>query len=61
LKTSREILITFAKDYLRGEGDITRHLGYFGYRVSHAQTALDEFDFAVGNLATDLRDGIRIT
>ncbi|ELT97378.1 hypothetical protein CAPTEDRAFT_220529 [Capitella teleta] len=61
IKTSREVLITFAKEFLRGEGDITRHLSYLGYSVSHVQTALDEFDFAVNNLATDLRDGIRIT
>ncbi|KAJ8300165.1 hypothetical protein KUTeg_021684 [Tegillarca granosa] len=60
-KTTKSILIEFSRDYLSGEGDITRHLAYLGYVVSHSQTAMDEFDFAVSNLATDLRDGIRLT
>jgi len=51
----------FSRECLRGEGDITKHLGYMGYTVSHVQTALDEYDFAVANLATDLRDGLRLT
>ena len=32
-KTSREVLITFSKDYLSGEGDITKHMAYMGYAV----------------------------
>ena len=50
----------FARDYLRGEGDLTRHLSYMGYIVEHTQTALEEFDYAVSCLATDLRDGVRL-
>ncbi|KAK3591436.1 hypothetical protein CHS0354_033435 [Potamilus streckersoni] len=60
-KSSKDLLITFSRDYLSGEGDITRHLGYLGCTITYTQTHLDEFDFAVVKLATDLRDGIRLT
>ncbi|XP_064648823.1 abnormal spindle-like microcephaly-associated protein homolog [Lineus longissimus] len=60
-KTSRDLLIQFNKDYLSGEGDLTKHLSYLRYNVSHVQTALEEYDFAVTNLALDLRDGLRLT
>ncbi|VDI49418.1 abnormal spindle-like microcephaly-associated protein [Mytilus galloprovincialis] len=59
-KTCKTMLIEFSRDYLAGEGDITRHLGYLGYQIKHTQTAMDEFDYAVSNLATDLKDGIRL-
>jgi len=59
-KTSREVLLIFAKDYLAGEGDITKHLAYMNYIVRHKQTKLDEFDFAVTNIKTDLRCGVRL-
>jgi hypothetical protein len=49
------------RDFLQGEGDITKHLGYLGYEVKHKQTSLDEFDFAVTNVATDLKSGVRLT
>ena len=55
------MLIEFSRCYLAGEGDVTRHLGYLGYKVTHTQVPLDEFDYAVNNLATDLRDGVRLT
>ncbi|XP_068203095.1 abnormal spindle-like microcephaly-associated protein homolog [Palaemon carinicauda] len=60
-KSSRDILIAFARDFLSGVGDITKHLGYLGYVVKHKQTHLDEFDFAVTNLCVDLRCGLRLT
>ncbi|XP_054837436.1 abnormal spindle-like microcephaly-associated protein [Eublepharis macularius] len=59
-KSSREILLAFSRDFLSGEGDLSRHLGFLGLPVNHAQTPLDEFDFAVVNLATDLQCGIRL-
>ena len=55
------MLIQFSRDYLSGEGDVTKHLAYMGYTVSHCQTALDEFDYAVTKLGVDLRDGLRLT
>lgn len=61
IKASKDLLLQFSRDYLSGEGDITRHLGYLGYKVTYTQTPLDEFDFAVEKLAVDLRDGLRLT
>ncbi|OWF49690.1 abnormal spindle-like microcephaly-associated protein homolog [Mizuhopecten yessoensis] len=60
-KSTKAMLIQFSRNYLSGEGDVTKHLGYLGYVVTHQQTSMDEFDYAVTNLATDLRDGIRLT
>nr|DBA18168.1 TPA: hypothetical protein GDO54_016450 [Pyxicephalus adspersus] len=59
-KTSKDLLLAFSRDFLSGEGDLSRHLGYLGLPVSHAQTPLDEFDFAVTNLAVDLQCGVRL-
>ncbi|MPC90126.1 Abnormal spindle-like microcephaly-associated [Portunus trituberculatus] len=59
-KTSRDILVAFAMHFLQGIGDITKHLAHLGYIVSHRQAFLDEFDFAVTNLPTDLRCGVRL-
>ncbi|KAG9351153.1 hypothetical protein JZ751_025043 [Albula glossodonta] len=59
-KTSKDLLLAFSRDFLRGEGILSRHLGHLGLVVSHAQTPLDEFNFAVKNLAVDLKCGIRL-
>ncbi|NXG60204.1 ASPM protein, partial [Hemiprocne comata] len=59
-KASKDLLLAFSRDFLSGEGDLSRHLGFLGLRVSHIQTPLDEFDFAVTNLAVDLQCGIRL-
>ncbi|XP_033114872.1 abnormal spindle-like microcephaly-associated protein homolog [Anneissia japonica] len=59
-KSSRMLLLSFSREYLKGEGDVTRHLSFLGYCVTHKQTPLDEFDFAVTNIATDLRCGVRL-
>ncbi|XP_061539921.1 abnormal spindle-like microcephaly-associated protein [Phycodurus eques] len=59
-KTSKDLLLAFSRDFLSGEGILPRHLGYLGLPVSHCQNALDEFNFAVINLAVDLKCGIRL-
>ncbi|KAK2908196.1 abnormal spindle-like microcephaly-associated protein [Channa argus] len=59
-KTSKDLLLAFSRDFLSGEGILPRHLGYLGFPVSHVQTPLDEFNFAVKNLAVDLKCGIRL-
>ncbi|KAM4642165.1 abnormal spindle-like microcephaly-associated protein [Discoglossus pictus] len=59
-KASKDLLLAFSRDFLSGEGDLSRHLGYLGLPVSHTQTTLDEFDFAVTNLAVDLQCGVRL-
>ncbi|XP_064129529.1 abnormal spindle-like microcephaly-associated protein isoform X4 [Loxodonta africana] len=59
-KASKEILLAFSRDFLSGEGDLSRHLSFLGLPVSHVQTRFDEFDFAVTNLAVDLQCGVRL-
>ncbi|NXN91306.1 ASPM protein, partial [Rhinopomastus cyanomelas] len=59
-KASKDLLLAFSRDFLSGEGDLSRHLGFIGLPVSHTQTPLDEFDFAVTNLAVDLQCGVRL-
>ncbi|GLG94089.1 Protein abnormal spindle, partial [Gryllus bimaculatus] len=60
-KESRDLLLAFARELLSGIGDITKHLRNLGYIVKHKQTYLDEFNYAVRHLGSDLRDGIRLT
>ncbi|KAG8199559.1 hypothetical protein JTE90_009400 [Oedothorax gibbosus] len=59
-KCSRDLLLTFSREYLSGEGDITKHLRYLGYVVKHEQKPIEEFDYAVRNIAVDLRCGLRL-
>nr|XP_017822011.3 abnormal spindle-like microcephaly-associated protein isoform X2 [Callithrix jacchus] len=59
-KASKEILLAFSRDFLSGQGDLSRHLGLLGLPVNHVQTPFDEFDFAVTNLAVDLQCGVRL-
>uniref|UniRef100_A0A8C7PDQ2 Assembly factor for spindle microtubules n=1 Tax=Oncorhynchus mykiss TaxID=8022 RepID=A0A8C7PDQ2_ONCMY len=59
-KTTKDLLLAFSRDFLSGEGILPRHLGYMGLPVSHIQTPLDEFNFAVKNLSVDLKCGIRL-
>ncbi|CAH0719484.1 unnamed protein product, partial [Brenthis ino] len=60
-KESREIVIRFTRELIAGIGDITKHLRPLGYVVSHKQSYLDEYKYAVHNIATDIRDGVRLT
>ena len=59
VKSSEAVLKTFCQ-FLKGEGDIVRHLAKIGYVVTHTQCYIDEFDFSVHNIAVDLRDGVRL-
>ncbi|CAL8307358.1 unnamed protein product [Lota lota] len=59
-KTTKDLLLGFSRDFLSGEGILPRHMGYLGLPVSHVQMPLDEFNFAVKNLAVDLKCGIRL-
>lgn len=59
-KESREIIIRFTREVIAGIGDITRHLRPLGYVVSHKQSYLDEYKYAVHNIALDIRDGVRL-
>lgn len=61
IKESREFFNLFSRELLQGEGDFNKHLAQFGICVSHKQTRLDEYNYAVLDLGTDLRDGLRLT
>ena len=58
IKSSREFLAILCRDYLHGIGSVFKHLSQIGVTVSHEQTCIDELDFTVSNLATDLKDGV---
>lgn len=42
-------------------GDPIRALSHIGYRVTHSQYPLEEYENRIQNLAVDLRDGVRLT
>jgi abnormal spindle-like microcephaly-associated protein len=60
IKSSKEFLAILCRDYLHGIGSVFKHLSQINITVSHEQTCIDEFDFSISNLATDLRDGVVI-
>ncbi|TYG97164.1 hypothetical protein ES288_A10G015800v1 [Gossypium darwinii] len=61
IKSSRQVLNNFlSSDVMHEEGDLLAHLVTVGYKVSHQQSALVEFDFQVSNLFLDLQDGVRL-
>ncbi|TYI59161.1 hypothetical protein E1A91_D10G015400v1 [Gossypium mustelinum] len=61
IKSSRQVLHNFlSSDVMHGEGDLLAHLVIVGYKVSHQQSALVEFDFQVSDLFLDLQDGMRL-
>ncbi|KAK8273576.1 hypothetical protein V6Z12_D10G015000 [Gossypium hirsutum] len=61
IKSSRQVLHNFlSSDVMHGEGDLLAHLVIVGYKVSHQQSALVEFDFQVSDLFLDLQDGVRL-
>lgn len=39
VQSSREVLLSFSRKFLSGEGDITKHLQHLGYSVSHVQVS----------------------
>lgn len=55
VKSSKEIILSFCRCIMRGEGDIIRHLSLLGYTVSFAQSFIDEFDYTVKNLAVRVK------
>ncbi|GMI72737.1 hypothetical protein like AT4G21820 [Hibiscus trionum] len=60
-KSSRQLLNDFlSSDVMHGEGNLLAHLMVVGYKVSHQQSALVEFDFRVSDLFLDFQDGVRL-
>jgi hypothetical protein len=41
-------------------GDISKPLSHLNYTLETVQSPLSEFDYSINNLATDLRDGVRL-
>ncbi|KAE8664467.1 Binding,calmodulin binding [Hibiscus syriacus] len=61
IKSSPQVLNDFlSSDVMHGEGNLLAHLVIVGYKVSHLQSALVEFDFQVSDLFLDLQDGVRL-
>lgn len=61
VKSSKAVLLAVCRDFLSSEGDFIKHLSRIGLTVSYTQEAVDELDYRVSNIATDLRDGVRLT
>ena len=41
-------------------GNINRSLAHLDYQVDYEQQALTDYDYRIANIATDLRDGVRL-
>ena len=51
----------FSRAFLSGGVRVVnKHLGLLGATLQHKQSALDDDDFSVASLTTDLRDGVRL-
>ena len=60
VKSTRDVLVSFCRDFLSSEGDIIKHLSRIGLKVVYTQEPIDELEFSVANLAADIRDGVRL-
>ncbi|KAH0565822.1 hypothetical protein GP486_000791, partial [Trichoglossum hirsutum] len=60
-KSTTSVLQAFGNLLLPSLGDITRPLGHLNYHAAHVQYPLEEFEYKITNLATDMRDGVRLT
>ncbi len=59
-KAMKDILNALSRIVLHGQGNFARHLERQGLKVVYQQSVVDELDFRITNLATDLRDGTRL-
>jgi abnormal spindle-like microcephaly-associated protein len=60
IKSTKDILITFCRKFLRSEANIIKHLSTLGYTPQFTQTIFHEFPFPISNVSVDLRDGVRL-
>lgn len=60
-KSSTAVVQGLCRLLLPSIGDAPRILAHIGYSLTHVQYPLEEYSYPITNLATDLRDGIRIT
>ena len=61
LKSSRSILTEVCGLLLPSIGDVCRSLSHLEYCLHHNQFPLSEYQYSIENLATDLRDGVKLT
>ena len=59
-KSSRSIVEEISRLMMPSIGDIYRSLSQLHYYVHHEQSPLSEYQYSIVNLATDLRDGVRL-
>ncbi|KAI9817773.1 MAG: hypothetical protein M1827_000892 [Pycnora praestabilis] len=59
-KSTAAVLHALSGLLLPSLGDITRPLGHLNYQFSCVQYPLQEYTYIITNLATDLRDGVRL-
>lgn len=60
-KSSATVVAELNRLFVSGEGNLVRYLTNHavGFALRHQQDSVDELDYAVSNLAVDLRDGVR--
>ena len=59
-KSTQAVLVELGTLFQPAAGSIVRPLVQLGYRFSHEQLPLAEYQYRIDNLATDLRDGVRL-
>ncbi|KAI5814052.1 hypothetical protein BZA77DRAFT_284203 [Pyronema omphalodes] len=59
-KSSLSILQALSKFLMPSFGDVSKPLSHLNYTLETVQPPLSEFDYSINNLATDLRDGVRL-
>ncbi|AES92611.2 putative abnormal spindle-like microcephaly-associated protein [Medicago truncatula] len=61
VKASSQVIQEFlSSDVMRGEGNLLTHLVILGYKLTHQQGPLVEYDFRVKDLFIDLQDGLKL-
>lgn len=60
-KSSASVLKELFSLLMPSAGDVSRPLMHLDYNLCHVQFPLNEYDYKINNLATDLRDGVRLT
>ncbi|KAK7363733.1 hypothetical protein VNO77_05886 [Canavalia gladiata] len=61
VKSSSQLIHEFlSSDVMHGEGNLLAHLVILGYKLSHQQGPLVEYDFRVRDLFVDLQDGLKL-
>ncbi|KAG4929229.1 hypothetical protein JHK82_046291 [Glycine max] len=61
IKSSSQLIHEFlSSDVMHGEGNLLTHLVILGYKLSHQQEPIVEYDFRVRDLFVDLQDGLKL-